>query len=254
MRPTVKTERSEMSAHGADSVNCQYRLARPLRSLAACVLFGLCAASAAPPVETAAPKPAPADPTGPMWNVTALSQAPKTYPAEPIHADGMKAIFFDGLPYQGKPTRVFAWLGMPKTEPGKKVPGIVLVHGGGGTAFEAWVHLWTEHGYAAIAFDACGAIPLHVADPKKWQRHEAGGPPGWGGWAQIDEPREDQWTYHAVADALLADSLLRAQPGVDPERIGVTGISWGGYLTSLLAGVCPFTAAASPMNTASPAA
>jgi dienelactone hydrolase len=172
-----------------------------------------------------------------MWDTAALAVAPKTYPADPIRADGMKALFFDGLPYQGKPTRIFAWLGVPKVEPGRKVPGIVLVHGGVGTAFENWVRRWTERGYAAIAFDTCGAIPLKVADAKKWQRHDAGGPPGWGGWEQIETPREDQWTYHAVADALLAHSLLRAQPEVDPERIGITGISWGGYLTSIIAGV-----------------
>ncbi len=189
--------------------------------------------------EPAAAKKAPSDPTGPMWDVAALSQAPKTYPADPIRAEGMKGVFFEGLPYQGKPTRVFAWIGLPATEPGKKVPGIVLVHGGGGTAFEAWVRLWTGRGYAAIAIDTCGAIPVHIADPKKWQHHDAGGPQGWGGWGQIDDPREDQWTYHAVADALLAHSLLRSLPEVDPERIGVTGISWGGYLTSIIAGVDP---------------
>ncbi len=183
-----------------------------------------------------APTP-PTDPTGPMWDVAALGQAPKTSPADPIRADGLKAIFFDGPLYQGKPTHVFAWLGLPKVEPGQKVPGIVLVHGGGGTAFEAWVRLWNERGYAAIAFDTCGALPVHTADPKQWQHQDAGGPPGWGGWTQIDNPRQDQWTYHAVADGILADSLLRSLPQVDPERIGVTGISWGGYLTSLLAGV-----------------
>jgi dienelactone hydrolase len=172
-----------------------------------------------------------------MWNLSALSAPPATHPADPLRADGMRGLFFDGLPYRGRPTRVFAWLGLPKLEAGHKAPGIVLVHGGGGTAFEAWVRLWTERGYAAIAIDACGAIPLHVADPKQWQRHDAGGPPGWGGWDQIDQPREDQWTYHAVADAILAHSLLRSLPEVDPERTGVTGISWGGYLTCILAGV-----------------
>lgn len=184
-------------------------------------------------------KKAPSEPSGPMWDLAALSQPPKTYPAEPLRADGMKGVFFEGLPYQGRPTRVFAWIGLPATEPGKKVPGIVLVHGGGGTAYEAWVRLWTGRGFAAIVFDNCGAIPVHTADPKKWQHHDAGGPQGWGGWGQIDDPREDQWTYHAVADALLAHSLLRSLPEVDPDRIGVTGISWGGYLTSIIAGVDP---------------
>ena len=180
---------------------------------------------------------APNEAVGPMWDLPALSQAPKSYPAEPIRAEGMRALFFEGLPYQGNPTRVFAWLGLPKVEPGRKVPGIVLVHGGGGTAFETWVRLWMERGYAAIAFDACGAIPLHVGDAKTWPRHEAGGPPGWGGWDQIDAPREDQWTFHAVADGILAHSRLRSLPEVDADRIGVTGISWGGYLTCILAGV-----------------
>jgi dienelactone hydrolase len=173
----------------------------------------------------------------PMWDLAALAAVPHVSPAEPLRADGMRAVFFDGVPFQGRPTRVFAWIGVPKVEPGRKVPAIVLVHGGGGTAFEPWVRLWLDRGYAAIAFDACGSIPLRTADGKKWLRHDAGGPPGWGGWEQIEAPREDQWTYHAVAAGVRAHSLLRSLPEVDAERIGVTGISWGGYLTCILAGV-----------------
>jgi hypothetical protein len=47
----------------------------------------------------------------------------------------------------------------------------------------------------------------------------------------------DQWTYHAVADIILANSLLRSLPEIDPHRIGITGISWGGYLTTIAASV-----------------
>lgn len=178
-----------------------------------------------------------AETAAPRWDMEVLAKPPVTYPADPIRADGLKAVFFDGLSYGGKPTRVFAWIGVPKTEPGKTLPGIVLVHGGGGTAFESWVRLWNARGYAAIAMDTCGAVPLQIIEPTRWQRYELGGPPGWGGWDQIDAPQGDQWTYHAVADAILAHSLLRAEPGVDPERIGLTGISWGGYLTCIIAGV-----------------
>ena len=60
---------------------------------------------------------------------------------------------------------------------------------------------------------------------------------GWGGFDQIDQPREDQWTYQAVAKIVLAHSLLRSLKEVDPDRTGVTGISWGGYLTCIVAGV-----------------
>lgn len=177
----------------------------------------------------------PADFKGPMWDVKALATPPGTHAAEGFAAEGVTALFYDGLPYQGRPTRVFAWVGIPKTKPGQKVPGMVLVHGGGGTAFAEWVRLWNARGYAAIAMDTCGAVPR--GSYGKWQRHEHGGPPGWGGWDQIDWPRQDQWTYHAVADAILAHSLLRSFPEVDAKRIGLTGISWGGYLTCIIAGV-----------------
>jgi len=215
------------------------------RMMRLCLLASVCVASAARAVcaaesaQPAAAKPSaqqpPPEPVGPMWDMPALSKAPAYAPADGFQAEGEQAIFYDGLPYQGKPTQVFAWLGLPKTPAGQKAPGIVLVHGGGGTAFDAWVRLWTGRGYAAIAMDTCGSVPRGRYG--HWDRGAAGGPPGWGGWNQIDQPRQDQWTYHAVADVILAHSLLRSLPHVDPERIGLTGISWGGYLTCIAAGV-----------------
>ncbi|MCX5759274.1 MAG: acetylxylan esterase [Candidatus Hydrogenedentes bacterium] len=169
------------------------------------------------------------------WNLDALSKAPQAYPAEGFSAEGMKALFYEGPPYKGKPTRVFAWYGAPEAKGGEKLPAMVLIHGGGGTAFHDWVRLWNKRGYAAIAMDTCGCVPK--GEYGHWERHESGGPPGWGGFDQGDDPVQDRWTYHAVADAVLAHSLVRSFPGVDPERTGVTGISWGGYLTCIVAGV-----------------
>ena len=60
---------------------------------------------------------------------------------------------------------------------------------------------------------------------------------GWGGFNQIDEPVGDQWMYHAVADCILATSLLSSFPEVDAKRIGITGISWGGIITCIVAAV-----------------
>ncbi|MFZ2655962.1 MAG: acetylxylan esterase [Victivallales bacterium] len=169
------------------------------------------------------------------WDMEALSQPPQTYSADGFVEDGVKAIFYEGLPFQGRPTRVFAWYGIPKVKTGQKAPGMVLVHGGSGTAYVDWVRLWTARGYAAVAMDLCGCVPKGVYP--KWQRHEWAGPQGWGGFDQMDRPQSDQWCYHAVADILLANSLLRSMPEVDPERIGITGISWGGYLTCIAAAV-----------------
>lgn len=172
-----------------------------------------------------------------MWDLQRFAAPPQTHPAEGFEAEGVRAVFFEGMPFRGRPTRVFAWIGLPEVKPGEKVPGMVLVHGGGGTAFDSWVRLWTSRGYAAIAMDTCGCVPK--GSYGNWQRHPYGGPAGWGGAGQIDWAREDQWTFHAVADALLAHSLLRSLPEVDPDRIGLTGISWGGYLTCIIAGVDP---------------
>jgi dienelactone hydrolase len=179
------------------------------------------------------------------WNVPELLQPPQTWPAPQRRAPGVQSLFFENVPWQGRPTQVFAWMGMPY-QPSKSslCPGMVLLHGGGGTAFDEWVRIWNRRGYAAIAIDQCGCVPEHPAVqegvghqriPAEWGFHA--GPPGWdASFLTTDQPVEDQWPYHAVAAAIRAWALLAAQPGVDPLRIGVTGISWGGYLTSLVSG------------------
>jgi dienelactone hydrolase len=175
---------------------------------------------------------------GVAFDLQSLSRVPATFPADDLKADGVTALYYEGLPWKGKPTRVFAYVGMPAADKLKdgKAPGMVLIHGGGGTAFDRWVKVWTQRGYAAIAMDLCGCIP--VGTYGNWKRHEQGGPPGWdASFGQLDLPVEDQWTYHAISAATLGHSLLRSMDGVDPERIGVTGISWGGYLTSIISGV-----------------
>lgn len=147
----------------------------------------------------------------------------------------VKAIYFDALPWQGKPTKVFAWLGWPAKRKGK-VPGIVLVHGGGGTAFREWVEKWNEHGYAAIAIAHEGQIDQR-AEKKKWKQHAWPGPSRNGIYADTAEPLKEQWMYHAVADTILANSLLRSLPEVDADNVGIMGISWGGVITSTVMGI-----------------
>jgi len=209
--------------------------------IVAFVLTGGCLMSSAAPV----PEGQLARGSHEFWDRAALYRAPRTFAVtEPCsnvqgRVVGVEPIWIEGEPLRGKPTRVFAWWGLP---PGasaqRKVPAMVLVHGGGGTAFATWVKRWNDRGFAAIAMDTCGKIPQGERDGKPHPVHAWSGPAGWGASvAQIGEPIRDQWTYHAVAAVLRSHSFLRARPEVQADRIGLTGISWGGYLTSIVMSV-----------------
>lgn len=167
-----------------------------------------------------------------------LQKVPEVFPADGFQAEGVKALFYRGLDYTGRPSRVFAYYGTPANATVEKLPAMVLIHGGGGTAFANWVKLWNSRGYAAISMDLCGCVPEGTYG--NWKRQEHGGPPGWdASFYQLNDPLDEQWTCQAVSAVMLANTLIRSFPEVDPERIGVTGISWGGYLTCIVAGADP---------------
>lgn len=185
------------------------------------------------------------------WDLKALGKAPRYEAAAGFDEPGVRALFYEGVPYKGQKTWVFAWYGAPKLAPGAKAPAMVLVHGGGGTAFAEWVRIWNRRGYAAIAMDTGGCVPKPPGKRNpmavEHEHHARGGPEGWGGFAQVDQPRTDQWPYQAVSAVILAHSLLRSFPEVDARRVGVTGISWGGYLTNIVAAVDPRFRFAAPV-------
>ena len=167
-----------------------------------------------------------------------LTTPPATQPAVNSAGDNeLQAIFFDALPWKGKPTKVFAWLGTPKTVTGK-IPGMVLVHGGGGTAEKDWVKKWTDKGYAAISIAVEGQLDVRdEQNAKAWKQHPWAGPARNGIYGDSAEPLTDQWMYHAIADMVLAHSLLRSQSNIDVNNIGVMGYSWGGVITSTVIGI-----------------
>jgi len=173
---------------------------------------------------------------------------PQIYPTELFpEREGIRPIFYEGAPFQGKPTRVFAWLGLPPGE--GKVPGVVLVHGGGGTAMREWVKLWVDRGYAAIAMDTGGRVPqLDDTFRVKGTLHEWAGPSEKGnGFAESNSPIGDQWMFHAISAIMGAERILANEPRVDAQRIGITGISWGGVMTELAASLNPNFKCAAPV-------
>ena len=184
------------------------------------------------------------------WKLDELSKAPTFEWADGTSGGTNKrprSLYYTGEIYKGKKTKVFAYYANPGIISGdpskdKHLPAMVLVHGGGGKADSAWVRLWAMRGYAAIAVDLTGSGP----DKKP---HADGGPAMSDEvkFGAIDGPITDQWQYHAVADMILAHSLIRSFPEVDPEKTALTGSSWGGYLTCLGAALDPRFKAAVPV-------
>jgi len=211
----------------------------------ACILLALSFANA---IAGAADSitPSPNLPATSPWNLERLSQVPSFKWED--EAAPVRSILYEGEPYGGKPTRVFAYYATPQTLAGTpaakphSLPGIVLVHGGGGTAFREWAEIWAKRGYAAIAMDLTGHRPTEGKDANQKENRTAlpDGAPAMDDpamFADVEKAPGEQWSYHAVADAIRAHSLLRSFPEVDPDRTALTGISWGGYLTCITAGV-----------------
>ena len=188
----------------------------------------------------------------PKWDVASLLKPPTAIEASEGKVVGLQALYLDGLTYKGRPTKFFVYFGLPTNVTGK-VPAVVLVHGGGGSAFADWVNYWNAKGYAALSLDTEGHVPVKAAESTSgnsgWKTIDslnlgwAGQPPRPGGqktgagFADGELPPKEQWLYHAVADSILSISWLSARPEVDASRIGIVGISMGSIVCSVAGGI-----------------
>ena len=109
------------------------------------------------------PKSAPAARPGRRtvaWDAAALLAVPKVHATRECPSPPMRGFFYEGAQYKGRPTRVFAYYAAPEGQPpAGGWPAVVCAHGGGGTAYPAWVKQWNDHGYAAISMDMEGHLP-----------------------------------------------------------------------------------------------
>ena len=136
-------------------------------------------------------------------------------------------------------TQFFAYVGFPEGASAENpVPGVVLVHGGGGTAFADWVKLWTARGYAAISMSYDGMIPTETTllSNSLTQRSPKPSGPAFVTFTDFNKPVEEQWAYYALSAVISSHSFLRSFDCVDRTKIGVTGISRGGYLAAAVTG------------------
>ena len=188
------------------------------------------------------------------WDLQKLMQPPQ-FRWEDDHSP-IRSLLFEGEPLNGRKTEVFAYYSTPGILNGRSgfetdLPAVVLLHGGGGTAFSEWVQMWAERGYAAIAMDLGGKrpkAPEFSDETRRISQHydfqlehrtrlKHAGP--------LDDLNNkilnndgdltNDWQFHAVAAAIRAHSLIGSFRETDPNKTALTGISWGGYLTCLTA-------------------
>jgi dienelactone hydrolase len=128
---------------------------------------------------------------------------------------------------------IFALFAYPKGA--KKLPAFVWNQGGLGQATTYWTDFGARRGYAVICID----FPLPGY-------RSTGGYPIVSGLELGDNPKKAPIYFGAVA-LLRAVSYLETRPEVDRERIGMAGSSWGGFYTTLMAGIDTRLKAASSM-------
>lgn len=128
----------------------------------------------------------------------------------------------DGTPVEG-------WVIMPATAGSSRVPLILAIHGGPhgdyGYDFSFQFQLWAAQGYGVLYTNPRGSTGY--GEKFLWGT--------WGGWGLRDSE-----------DVLAGVDHVVARYPVDPDRLGVAGYSYGGFLTNwLITHSTRFAAAAS---------
>lgn len=167
-----------------------------------------------------------------IWSFEELSKVPECRPCPAKESDwgGLRSLLVRGKGPKGSEAEFFCYYGVPKGRmPTGGWPGVVLVHGGGGTAYPNYVQQWNELGFAVIA-------------PDWYNRRPAPGltnvPP-----TQVSVPRVDlvggkrQDHVANVANFVLAHSLLRSFPEVNKDRTVYVGLSWGSWYGTCVAAI-----------------
>jgi dienelactone hydrolase len=133
----------------------------------------------------------------------------------------------------GKDTSmIFAAIARPE-KPGH-YPGLLVLHGGAGWAETDRAIKWAKKGYVALVLDEPG-----IADPEKvpfsggqWKNLPYGG-----GRFTVQPDISNSTIFEGVLASVQGLYLLHDQPDVITDHIGIVGISWGGYLTTILSGL-----------------
>jgi len=134
----------------------------------------------------------------------------------------------------------------PATSDETRRPVVIVMHGTGGNkeSFRGWLEEFARQGIIGVSIDARyhgersggtkGSDAYVAAITKAWQT-----PAG--------QPREHPFYYDTCWDLWRLLDVLQARPDIDPNRIGMMGISMGGIQTWLAAAVDDRVQAAAPL-------
>lgn len=174
------------------------------------------------------------EPPEKYWDFAELGNAPAYRACDRAECafKGMDALLVSGRGPNGSSAEFFCYFAKPEgAVPEGGFPGVLLVHGGGGTAFPLSVDAWRRAGFAVLAPDWYNCMPAPGL---------TNGSPVEGRLPRIELPggrRNDQRAN--VANLVLAHSLLRSMTGVNSERTVYVGLSWGSWYGAAVAAVDP---------------
>jgi cephalosporin-C deacetylase-like acetyl esterase len=155
-----------------------------------------------------------------------------------------QSLRFTGEYVEETPVRVYAIQGAPRE--GANLAGVLHVHGGGQTASLDWVRFWAQRGYVCVTFDFCGDWENRT-DYTDWGPLVHGNMAEAAGGFQLHPSVQASSWYHWTLVSRRALTLLARHPQVDPDRLGVFGISVGGTLTWIIAALDSRVKAAAPI-------
>lgn len=141
----------------------------------------------------------------------------------------VEEIYYNSRPYSRQPTRIFGYFAYQKNHRGK-LPAILLSHGGGGGASLPRSLSWARRGYAVLAIDLPGKGENRAGSRSTGPNMTV---------ANLLKTQPDpsyNYLIYAVAAARNGITFLTQRQEVDPRRIGMVGLSWGGVITLLTNG------------------
>ncbi len=158
---------------------------------------------------------------------SSFSEPPEVWAGELMHMqqithdnDGLKPVWGEAksMEWTNEGFHVQGWLLLPAHyDPAKKYPMIVWVHGGPSAANMA---RWPGAGYGPAPFSGMGYFVL-MPNPRG----------SYGEGEKFTQANREDFGYGDLRDILAGVDAVEKQYPVDDHRVGITGWSYGGFMT-----------------------